>query len=105
VPFLSSLPLRPGRGDTLLLGLDGRPSAQGVSADGKPDFSKGKDMVERAYNDHGGVTREFIMHGLEVADAELRGLSLDEAKKRKEGRIIDLEKWEYAARYNVSMGA
>jgi uncharacterized SAM-dependent methyltransferase len=105
VPFLASLPLRPGKGDTLLLGLDGRPAANGTTPTGEPDYSAGKRQVEAAYNDAKGITRDFIMHGLDVADAELRGLSLDSAKnKGQEGRVIDKDKWEYAARYNVPMG-
>ena len=47
--FLSSLPLRPGSRDTLLLGLDG---------------DNGKDLIERAYDDSKGITRAFIMNGL-----------------------------------------
>lgn len=47
--FLLQLPLRPGFGDTLLLGLDG---------------DNGKELVERAYDDSKGVTRAFIMNGL-----------------------------------------
>jgi L-histidine Nalpha-methyltransferase / hercynylcysteine S-oxide synthase len=47
--FLLQLPLRPGSGDTLLLGLDG---------------DNGKELVERAYDDFKGVTRTFIMNGL-----------------------------------------
>ena len=47
--FLSQLPLRPGSGDTLLLGLDG---------------DNGKELVERAYNDSKGITKAFIMNGL-----------------------------------------
>lgn len=47
--FLLRLPLRPGSGDTLLLGLDG---------------DNGKELVERAYNDSKGITRAFIMNGL-----------------------------------------
>ncbi len=106
VPFLSSLPLRAGKGDTLLLGLDGRPAAEGTTADGQPDYSAGKAQVERAYNDAKGITRDFIMHGLAVADAELRGLSLEQAKARNnDTKIIDDSKWEYASRYNVRMGA
>lgn len=47
--FLLQLPLRPGSGDNLLLGLDG---------------DNGKELVERAYDDSKGITRAFVMNGL-----------------------------------------
>ena len=46
--FLRGLPLRPGSGDTLLLGLD---------HDNDPT------EIVRAYNDSLGITRRFIMQG------------------------------------------
>jgi L-histidine Nalpha-methyltransferase / hercynylcysteine S-oxide synthase len=46
--FLRNLPLRPGSGDTLLLGLD-------------HDNEAGE--IEEAYNDSKGITRKFIMNG------------------------------------------
>lgn len=49
VGFLSRLPLRPGTGDTLLIGLDG---------------DNGKERIEKAYNDAKGITKDFIMNGL-----------------------------------------
>lgn len=58
-PFLKSLPLKPG--DTLLLGLDGRP----------PPGEEGKKKVEMAYNDPAGHTRAFEEHGWDVVKKEL----------------------------------
>lgn len=46
--FLRGLPLRPGSGDTLLLGLD---------------HDNGPAEIELAYNDSLGITRKFIMQG------------------------------------------
>ena len=73
--FLRALPLRPGSGDTLLLGLD---------------HDNEKDLVEVAYNDPKGYTRRFIFNGLRVAGRVLG----DES-------IFDEEKWNYVNRYNV----
>lgn len=50
--FLKALPLRPGSQDTLLLGLD---------------HDNGKEMIERAYDDRQGITRDFILNGLKGA--------------------------------------
>ncbi|KAI0826841.1 DUF323 domain-containing protein [Trametes gibbosa] len=72
--FLKSLPLRPGSGDTLLLGLD---------HDNDPK------KIELAYNDQKGVTREFIMNGLVCA-----GRALGDAHLFEQG------KWEYVGKYN-----
>ncbi|KZT27456.1 hypothetical protein NEOLEDRAFT_1240390 [Neolentinus lepideus HHB14362 ss-1] len=72
--FLRSLPLRPGSGDTLLLGLD---------HDNDPK------MVEVAYNDPKGRTRDFIMNGLQSAGRVLG----DE-------NMFDEDKWEYVNSYN-----
>ena len=74
--FLRSLPLRPGSGDTLLIGLD---------------HDNPKDKVELAYNDPKGVTKDFIVNGLKVAGRTLGNESLF-----TEG------KWEYVNRYNVA---
>ncbi|KIK01888.1 hypothetical protein K443DRAFT_97895 [Laccaria amethystina LaAM-08-1] len=73
--FLRSLPLRPGSGDTLLLGLD-------------HDNEKGR--IEEAYNDPMGYTRRFIMNGLRAA-----GRALGDETMFAEG------KWEYVNRYNA----
>ncbi|KZV82906.1 DUF323 domain-containing protein [Exidia glandulosa HHB12029] len=75
--FLRSLPLRPGSGDTLLLGLDGR---------------NDKELVERAYHDPAGHTERFIMNGLKAAG---RVLGTDE---------LDVKKWAYESRYNEDLG-
>lgn len=74
VAFLQSLPLRPGSGDTLLLGLD---------HDNEP-----KD-IEAAYDDPEGVTKAFIMNGLKGASQALGDDSL----------FIE-NKWAYVGRYN-----
>ncbi|WVR04710.1 hypothetical protein IAU60_001721 [Kwoniella sp. DSM 27419] len=58
-PFLRSLPLKAG--DTLLLGLDGRP---------EPGHD-GKRKVELAYNDPAGYTKAFEEHGWEVVRQQL----------------------------------
>jgi len=73
--FLRALPLRPGSGDTLLLGLD-------------HDNEKG--LIEEAYNDSKGYTRRFIFNGLRVAGRALG----DES-------IFDEDKWDYVNHYNV----
>ena len=73
--FLRSLPLRPGSGDTLLLGLD---------------HDNDKDLVELAYNDKKGITRKFIMNGLKVAGRILG----DEA-------LFNEDHWHYVNTYNV----
>ncbi|KAL7419376.1 hypothetical protein Q5752_006214 [Cryptotrichosporon argae] len=62
--FLRSLPLKPG--DTLLIGLDGRPAPG----------PEGCRKVEVAYNDPHGHTRAFEEHGWDVVRAEL-GLTND----------------------------
>lgn len=73
--FLRALPLRPGSGDTLLLGLD---------------HDNEKDLVEEAYNDSKGYTRRFIFNGLRVAGRALG----DES-------IFDEDKWDYVNHYNL----
>jgi L-histidine Nalpha-methyltransferase / hercynylcysteine S-oxide synthase len=67
--FLRSLPLRPGSGDTLLLGLD---------------HDNPKDTIEVAYNDPKGYTEKFIFNGLKSAGRVLG----DEL-------LFDEDKWEY----------
>ena len=73
--FLLSLPLRPGSGDTLLLGLD---------------HDNDKEKIERAYNDSKGYTANFIFNGLRAA-----GRVLGDEK------MFDEDKWEYVNRYNI----
>ena len=75
--FLKSLPLRPGLGDTLLVGLD-------HGCDAK--------QIEAAYNDSKGITRSFIMNGLTCA-----GRALGNEK------LFDQNKWEYVGRYNAEL--
>lgn len=75
--FLRSLPLRPGSGDTLLLGLD---------------HDNDKQVIEKAYNDPAGHTKVFIMNGLKAAGRALG----DE-------NMFDENKWEYVNNYNTEM--
>jgi len=58
--FLRDLPLRPGSGDTILLGLD---------HDNDPA------EIERAYNDSLGITRRFILQGNSRNPAGLHALT------------------------------
>ena len=75
VTFLRGLPLRGGKGDTLLVGIDhGTDSAR----------------IERAYNDQRGIMRRFVLNGLKCAGRVLGDESL-----------FAPEKWEYVGRYNV----
>ncbi len=67
--FLRSLPLRPGSGDTLLLGLD---------------HDNESHVIETAYNDPKGYTKSFVMNGLRGAGRALGDESL-----------FDESKWEY----------
>jgi uncharacterized SAM-dependent methyltransferase len=73
--FLKSLPLRPGKGDTLLLGID---------------HASDPARIERAYNDREGITRRFILNGLKVLGRALGDESL-----------FPPEKWEYVGRYDA----
>ena len=73
--FLRSLPLRPGSGDTLLLGLD---------------HDNDKEKIEEAYNDSKGYTERFIFNGLRAAGRALG----DE-------NMFDEDKWEYVNHYDV----
>lgn len=79
-PFLKQLPLKPG--DTLLLGLDGRP----------PPGIQGRQKLEAAYNDPAGHTRAFEEHGWDVAMEEL---GIDENGDRGV---------EFVGRYNEPLG-
>ncbi|SJL07664.1 related to TAD2-tRNA-specific adenosine deaminase 2 [Armillaria ostoyae] len=74
--FLRSLPLRPGSGDTLLLGMD---------------HDNAKEVIEEAYNDRMGYTKKFIMNGLRGAGKVLRNEDL-----------FDPEKWSYVNNYDES---
>ncbi|KAA1474686.1 hypothetical protein DENSPDRAFT_804521 [Dentipellis sp. KUC8613] len=73
--FLKSLPLRPGSGDTLLLGLD---------------HCQDEEKIVPAYNDAKGLTKSFVMNGLKGAGRALG----DEA-------LFDENKWEYVGRYDA----
>lgn len=72
--FLKALPLRPGSGDTLLLGLD---------------HGNDKEKIEKAYDDDKGITRKFAFNGLKAA-----GEALGDPK------LFDPENWEYVGKYN-----
>ncbi|KAF9464118.1 DUF323 domain-containing protein [Collybia nuda] len=76
VDFLRSLPLRPGSGDTLLIGMD---------------HDNAKEAIEEAYNDREGYTKRFIMNGLRVAGRTLGNENM-----------FDEDKWEYVNHYNVA---
>ncbi|KAJ9094912.1 hypothetical protein QFC19_007768 [Naganishia cerealis] len=116
-PFLSALPLRPGSQDTLLIGLDGRPTAvkqapgalktplaavTDLSRPNTPDYFQGQKKVEIAYHDPKGKTKDFIMHGLEVVDQELKNGSGNGETESTTG--IDLGAWEYKSRYDIKLG-
>ncbi|KAJ3969028.1 DUF323 domain-containing protein [Lentinula raphanica] len=73
--FLHSLPLRPGSGDTLLLGLD---------------HDNEKDLIEEAYNDPRNHTKNFIMNGLRGAGRALGNETL-----------FSEDKWDYVNRYDA----
>jgi hypothetical protein len=74
--FLRSLPLRPEKGDTLLLGLDHASDAA---------------RIKRAYSDREGITRQcFILNGLKVLGRALGDESL-----------FPPEKWKYVGRYDA----
>jgi len=73
--FLRSLPLRVGKGDTILLGID-----HGLDAA----------RIERAYNDSAGVTGRWVLNGLKGAGRALG----DEG-------LFAAEKWEYINRFNA----
>jgi L-histidine Nalpha-methyltransferase / hercynylcysteine S-oxide synthase len=75
VAFLNALPLRAGKGDTLLIGIDH--CTDGV-------------RIKRAYNDKAGITCRFVLNGLKGAGRALGDESL-----------FPPEKWEYVGRYNV----
>ncbi|KAI0333704.1 hypothetical protein GY45DRAFT_1368140 [Cubamyces sp. BRFM 1775] len=75
--FLKTLPLRPGSGDTLLLGMD-------QNDDGE--------MIYTAYNARMGLTRAFTMNGLVYAGRILGNEDL-----------FDVPNWEYVGRYVQSL--
>ena len=64
-------------GDTLLIGIDGSDNAK---------------TIERAYNDSEGVTRAFILNGVDHGDRILGGVGLSK------------ERFEYINRYNQPAG-
>ncbi|KAL0579890.1 hypothetical protein V5O48_002137 [Marasmius crinis-equi] len=75
--FLRSLPLRPGSGDTLLIGLD---------------QDNEKEVIEKAYNEDAGYTRKFIMNGLKAAGRVLGDESM-----------FSEDKWDYVNRYDEKL--
>lgn len=76
--FLKLLPLRPGSNDRLLIGLD---------------HDNDKLLIEKAYNDSLGITRDFIMNGLNVAGRILGN---------EGGFDLQSGSWEYVNFYNQS---
>ncbi|KIK69776.1 hypothetical protein GYMLUDRAFT_34174 [Collybiopsis luxurians FD-317 M1] len=72
--FLRSLPLRPGSGDTLLLGLD---------------HDNEKSLIEEAYNDPRDHTKNFIMNGLRAAGRVFGNETL-----------FSEDNWDYVNKYN-----
>lgn len=76
--FLKSLPLRPGSGDTLLLGLDHRGDPQ---------------TIEKAYKDDAGITARW-------ANEMWRGV--EQLTGKAKGELG--EEWEYTGRYNIQEG-
>lgn len=79
--FLRSIPLRAGSGDCLVLGLDGR---------------NDQDVVERAYNDPQGITREW-------AENMWNGVEKQVNWAGPAGTMKDT--WQYEGRYDVKEGA
>ncbi len=77
VAFLKSLPLQPGSGNTLLIGLD---------------HGHEREKIEAAYNDCNGITKEFILNGLAAAGRALG----DE-------HLFSRENWEYVNKYNEEL--
>jgi uncharacterized SAM-dependent methyltransferase len=73
--FIRSLPLRPGSGDTLLLGLD---------------HDNEKNLIEAAYNDPKGYTERFIKNSLRAAGRAVGNETL-----------FDEDKWEYINHYDT----
>ena len=73
--LLRSLPLRTGKGDTLLLGLD---------------HTSDPAKIEPAYNDRKGFSRRFILNGLKHAGRVMGDESM-----------FAPEKWAYVSRYDA----
>ncbi|KAH9974228.1 histidine-specific methyltransferase [Russula compacta] len=73
--FLRSLPLRVGKGDTLLIGLDHTMDAA---------------KVQLAYNDPAGINRRFVLNGLKAAGRVLGDESL-----------FAPDKWDHGGRFNA----
>ncbi|KAI0771000.1 histidine-specific methyltransferase [Trametes elegans] len=75
--FLRSLPLRPGSGDTLLIGLD---------------HGYDPERMALAYNSPTGTNRRFVLNGLKCAGRALGDESLFEERK-----------WEYVSKHNEEL--
>ena len=73
--LLRSLPLRSGKGDTLLLGLD---------------HTSDPTKIDRAYNDRKGFSRRFILNGLKHAGRVMGDESM-----------FAPDKWAYLSRYDA----
>lgn len=101
--FLRSIPLRPGSGDRLVLGLDGRNE---------------KEVVERAYNDPEGVTKRWAENMWKVrlllttflqilGGSSLRHFLYEQGVEREigwKGPGEMKDSWSYEGRYNVKEG-
>ncbi|KAG8868209.1 hypothetical protein FRB97_002624, partial [Tulasnella sp. 331] len=85
--FLKGLPLRPGSGDTLLLGLDHR---------------NDKETVEAAYDDPEGYSSRFALNGLRVAERVLQGHGED--LERDYGNIFKKDGWDFTGHWNEVEG-
>ena len=89
--FLRGLPLRPGSGDTLLLGLD---------HDNDPA------EIELAYNDPLGITRKFLLQGKSFDLPSHHTLLIPGVGLKAAGvtlgdeTLFGEDKWDYVGKYN-----
>lgn len=106
VEFLKGLPLRPGSGDSLLLGELFRPARLDrrlMDIRTGLDHRNDGELVKLAYNDPQGYTRTFALNGLRVAERILEGKG-DEVD-RDYGQIFAKDGWEYENRWNEEDGS
>ncbi|KAG8986883.1 hypothetical protein FRB94_007947 [Tulasnella sp. JGI-2019a] len=81
--FLKSLPLRPGSGDTILLGID---------------HCNDVDVIKASYVDPQGYSARFGLNGLRVAERVLEGHSED--LERDYGNIFKKDGWDFVGIWN-----